>query len=90
VVSDRRSKRNRRADKGDVIERLTVSPELEDEDNLSSLEGSESEGGALWDIFRREDVSKLHDYLMKHADEFRHLNYEPMKKVNDSTYYLTM
>lgn len=90
VVYDRRSKRNRRADKGDMIGRITVSPESEDEEDPSSLEGSQSEGGALWDIFRREDVSKLHDYLMKHAHEFRHLNYEPVKKVSDCTYCLTM
>ncbi|GJN18775.1 hypothetical protein PR202_gb05973 [Eleusine coracana subsp. coracana] len=92
VVSARRSKKNRRGGKKNSVGRITVSPESEDE-NLSSVEGSQPEGGALWDIFRREDVSKLHDYLMKHADEFRHTNYEPVKKVthpiHDQCFYLT-
>ncbi|KAJ1277482.1 hypothetical protein BS78_04G007200 [Paspalum vaginatum] len=63
------------------------------DDKAQFVEGSQSEGGALWDIFRREDVSKLHDYLMKHAEEFRHYNYEPVKQVahpiHDQCFYLT-
>ncbi|GJN27459.1 hypothetical protein PR202_gb15487 [Eleusine coracana subsp. coracana] len=57
------------------------------------VEGNQSGGGALWDIFRREDVTKLKEYLMKHAEEFRHCNYEPVKQVShpihDQSFYLT-
>ncbi|TVU33689.1 hypothetical protein EJB05_25522, partial [Eragrostis curvula] len=65
----------------------------DDDDDAQFVEGDQPEGGALWDIFRREDVSKLHDYLLKHAEEFRHYNYEPVKEVahpiHDQCFYLT-
>ncbi|XP_047078912.1 lysine-specific demethylase JMJ25-like [Lolium rigidum] len=57
------------------------------------VEGNQPAGGALWDIFRREDVSKLQQYLLKHSEEFRHYNYEPVKQVihpiHDQCFYLT-
>ncbi|KAK8267009.1 hypothetical protein V6Z12_D12G284400 [Gossypium hirsutum] len=62
----------------------------DEEKNLSS----ENElGGAVWDIFRREDVPKLIEYLQKHHKEFYHISNLPVNfvihPIHDQTLYLT-
>ncbi|KAH9779972.1 JmjC domain-containing protein [Citrus sinensis] len=50
-------------------------------------------GGAVWDIFRRQDVPKLIEYLQKHQKEFRHINNLPVTSVihpiHDQTLFLS-
>nr|CAB3487018.1 unnamed protein product [Digitaria exilis] len=80
-----RSKKNK-------VGEITIS--LEPKDDKDPLaEENQPEGGALWDIFRREDVRKLQQYLKKHAGEFRDCNYEPVNQVDhpihDNCFYLT-
>lgn len=41
----------------------------------------DAESGALWDIFRQQDVPKLEEYLKMYFNEFRHIHCNLLPEV---------
>ncbi|KAF5189861.1 lysine-specific demethylase JMJ25 [Thalictrum thalictroides] len=50
-------------------------------DNVHINTSKAAIGGAVWDIFRRQDVPKLIEYLQRHSNEFCHIKGRPVNSV---------
>ncbi|XP_057787299.1 lysine-specific demethylase JMJ25-like isoform X2 [Salvia miltiorrhiza] len=77
----------------DIGEQVKASKES-DLSNMNMADFDDAESGALWDIFRQQDVPKLEEYLKRHFNEFRHiygnLLPEVIHPIHDQTIYLTL
>ncbi|XP_076911787.1 lysine-specific demethylase JMJ26-like [Bidens hawaiensis] len=53
-----------------------------------------NEGGAEWDIFKRQDVPKLEEYIRNHSAEFKRTDRLPVEQIfhpiHDQTFYLNI
>ncbi|KAJ4775171.1 Transcription factor jumonji (jmjC) domain-containing protein [Rhynchospora pubera] len=75
-------------------EKSKVIDEDDNKTNTSDDSKNEDYGGALWDIWRREDVPKLKEYLMKYSRVFSHYEKKHVEQVDhpihDQSFYLTV
>nr|XP_043628897.1 lysine-specific demethylase JMJ25-like [Erigeron canadensis] len=67
----------------------------DDQDGDStSEEGNSMVGGAVWDVFRRQDITKLKKYLWNHSAEFKLADCPSDEKdffpIHDNSFYLNM
>ncbi|KAL6509250.1 hypothetical protein OROGR_022560 [Orobanche gracilis] len=64
----------------------------EPKDDAGNSSGGTVHGAAVWDIFRRQDVPKIAEYLQKHRKEFRHHNNtfvdSVVHPIHDQIFYL--
>lgn len=69
-------------DQREIYTNGQISDGVEAVKSIDAEELENTEGGALWDIYRREDAPKLKEYLTNHFKEFRHIYCVPVQQVH--------
>ncbi|KAJ0877596.1 putative transcription factor C2H2 family [Helianthus annuus] len=88
-------------EKSDTVNVLThaksgviTSTKLNKTKKVKEKHGDAMEGIALWDVFHRQDVAKLEEFLRNHTAEFRHTDCLSVEQVfhpiHDRTFYLNV
>ncbi|KAK6125537.1 hypothetical protein DH2020_040720 [Rehmannia glutinosa] len=57
-----------------------------------AIHGETESEGAVWDVFKRQDIPKLEEFLRKHSWEFRHISplQQMVHPVHEKSFYLTV
>ncbi|KAG8383968.1 hypothetical protein BUALT_Bualt04G0069000 [Buddleja alternifolia] len=50
----------------------------------------DQKSGVVWDVFRRQDVHKMEEYLRKHSGEFRDISSQQVAPIQEKAFYLTV
>ncbi|KAK6150845.1 hypothetical protein DH2020_015777 [Rehmannia glutinosa] len=60
--------------------------------HTAAIHGETESEGAVWDVFKRQDIPKLEEFLRKHSWEFRHISplQQMVHPVHEKAFYLTV
>ncbi|EYU40203.1 hypothetical protein MIMGU_mgv1a003411mg [Erythranthe guttata] len=87
VSSANNEKANERENKNKGKEKIDSSTSANNEQRFD-----DKTGGTVWDVFRRQDVPKLEEYLRRHYGQFRHIF--PLQQlfhpIHEKAFYLTV
>ncbi|GAA0186380.1 histone modifying enzyme [Lithospermum erythrorhizon] len=93
VAQDQRDKGKTSEKKGRMKRKTEIDEFSTNVATMASKCLDDTKGGALWDIFRRQDVPKLKQYLSKHHQELIRIDSSHLHvdhPIHYQTYYLTV